>query len=221
MSILTLEHVKYQYHGADDYAVKEATSSFELGKLYAIMGPSGSGKSTLLAILAGLDEPTEGTIFFEKIALKDLDLDRYRREDISMVFQAFHLFPLLTVLENVCFPLDLLGVEKRASRERAKHLLLRVGIQEEQFKRFPSQLSGGEQQRVAIARSLASGARVILADEPTGNLDGENTQKIIDILTSLARDEGYCIIIVTHDMDVAGRADVVLRMKDGILIRDT
>ncbi len=221
MPVLSIHNVKYKYSGADTYAVKEASGEFEEGKLYAIIGPSGSGKSTILSILAGLDRPTEGEVCFNGIDLRQLDCDKYRREGISMIFQAFHLFPLLTVIENVCFPMDLLGVEKKEARERAKHLLLRVGIAEEKFKRFPSNLSGGEQQRVAIARSLASGARIILADEPTGNLDGANTDRIIEILTDLAHDDGYCIIIVTHDMEVAAQADVVMKMKDGYLEQST
>ena len=132
-----------------------------------------------------------------------------------MIFQAFHLFPLLTVKENVCFPMELCGVMPRDARTRAEVLLEGVGITKEQMGRFPSKLSGGERQRVAIARSLASKARIILGDEPTGNLDSANTQNIIDILVSLAHEKGYCVIIVTHDMEVAEAADVALKMRDG------
>ncbi|NLB71508.1 MAG: ABC transporter ATP-binding protein [Chloroflexi bacterium] len=146
-----------------------------------------------------------------------MDLDQYRREKVSMIFQAFHLFPLLTVIENVCFPMELNGVEKEAAIERAKIYLQSVGITEEKHKRYPGNLSGGEQQRVAIARTLASGARVILADEPTGNLDKANGQNIVDILKSLAHDQGYCVIIVTHDPAIAEQADQVWKMDDGAL----
>ena len=217
MATLTMENVKYRYRGAEGYAVKEATCAFVPGKLYAVIGPSGSGKSTMLSMLAGLDLPTEGEVRFDGENLKDMDLDRYRREDISMIFQAFQLFPLLTVMENVCYPMELIGLDKKEARERAAQFLFRVGITREQFRRFPANLSGGEQQRVAIARSLASGARIILADEPTGNLDGANTERILEILMSLAHDDGYCVIVVTHDMEVAGKADVVYRMRDGFL----
>ena len=134
-----------------------------------------------------------------------------------MIFQAFQLFPLLTVMENVCYPMELSGVGTKAARERAKALLESVGIGEEKFRRFPANLSGGEQQRVAIARSLATGAGVLLADEPTGNLDGENSRNVVELLTRLAHEEGYCVIIVTHDPAIAEASDLVFRMADGVL----
>jgi len=217
MPTLTLENVSYTYRNAQNAAVSEASCIFEAGSVYAIVGPSGSGKSTLLSVLAGLDLPTEGEVAFDGGSLTGLDLDRYRRECISMIFQAFHLFPLLTAMENVCFPMELCGVTPKEAKPRAAALLESVGITKEQMNRFPSKLSGGEQQRVAIARSLASGARIILADEPTGNLDAANTQNIIELLCDLAHDKGYCVIIVTHDLEVAEMADVALRMKDGEL----
>ncbi len=217
MSILTLENVSYTYKNAHRAAVSNVSCQFEEGKVYAIVGPSGSGKSTLLSLLAGLDLPTEGRTAFDGDSLADLNLDRYRRESISMIFQAFHLFPLMTVIENVCFPMELCGVPPKEAEPRAAELLEGVGITKEQMNRFPSKLSGGERQRVAIARSLASSAKIILGDEPTGNLDGMNTQNIIDILCHLAHEKGYCVIIVTHDIEVADAADVALRMKDGVL----
>ncbi len=217
MSILSLENVTYTYKNSQRAAVSGISCTFEEGNVYAIVGPSGSGKSTLLSLLAGLDLCTEGKISFDGDSLDGLNLDRYRRESISMIFQAFHLFPLMTVMENVCFPMELCGVTPKDASPRAKILLESVGITKEQMNRFPSKLSGGERQRVAIARSLASNAKIILGDEPTGNLDGKNTQNIIDILCSLAHEKGYCIIIVTHDMEVAGAADVAFRMRDGEL----
>ena len=217
MSTIRLENVSYTYRGAATKAVNGATCDFEAGRLYAIVGPSGSGKSTLLSLLAGLDLPTEGEVFFGEESLKDMDLDRYRREDISMIFQAFHLFPLMTVLENVCYPMELCGVHPKEAKERAKPLLESVGIGVEKHGRFPANLSGGEQQRVAIARSLASGARTILADEPTGNLDAANTVNVIEILRALAHEKGYCVIVVTHDTEVSDMADEVYRVKDGVL----
>lgn len=217
MSALALENVTYKYKNAQRAAVSGISHVFEEGKVYAIVGPSGSGKSTLLSLLAGLDLPTEGEVSFEGDSLAGLNLDRYRRESISMIFQAFHLFPLMTVMENVCFPMELCGVNPKDAKPRAAALLEGVGITKEQMGRFPSKLSGGERQRVAIARSLASNAKIILGDEPTGNLDGANTQNIIDILCGLAHDKGYCVIIVTHDMEVAEAADEALRMRDGKL----
>ena len=219
MSTIRLENVSYTYRGAAAKAVNEVICAFEAGRLYAIVGPSGSGKSTLLSLLAGLDLPTEGEGFFGDESLKDMDLDRYRREDISMIFQAFHLFPLMTVLENVCYPMELCGVHPREAKERAKPLLESVGIGPEKHGRFPANLSGGEQQRVAIARSLASGARTILADEPTGNLDAANTVNVIEILRALAHEKGYCVIVVTHDTEVSDLADEVYRVKDGVLTK--
>ncbi len=215
MAVLSLENVTYRYKNAQRAAVSGVSCEFEEGKVYAVVGASGSGKSTFLSLLAGLDLPTEGTIRFQGDSLAELNLDRYRRESISMIFQAFHLFPLLTVMENVCFPMELCGITPKDARPRAAKLLEAVGIREEQMKRFPSKLSGGERQRVAIARSLASNAKIILGDEPTGNLDGENTQNIMDILCELAHKKGYCVILVTHDMEVAEMADVSFRMKDG------
>jgi len=217
MAKLSVENVSYKYKNSETAAVKEVSCAFEEGQIYAIIGPSGSGKSTLLSMLAGLDMPTEGDIYYEEENLKDMDLDIYRRENISMIFQAFQLFPLLTVMENVCYPLELMGIETEEAKKQAVKCLERVGITEEKYKRFPSNLSGGEQQRVAIARSLASGARFILADEPTGNLDVANTGVVMDILTGLAHKDGYCVIVVTHDMEVAEKADIVFRIKDGEL----
>ncbi|NMA25646.1 MAG: ABC transporter ATP-binding protein [Clostridiales bacterium] len=217
MSNLAMENVTYRYRNSNQAAVKEASCVFEPGRLYAIMGPSGSGKSTLLSMLAGLDLPTEGDVRFADKSLREMDLDRYRREDISMIFQAFQLFPLLTALENVCYPMELVGISPKEAKDRAEQLLLRVGIKKEQMKRFPSNLSGGEQQRVAIARSLASGAKIFLADEPTGNLDVNNSENIMEILSGLAHEDGYCVIVVTHDMDVAKHADVMFRMTDGAI----
>lgn len=217
MPTLALRDVTYAYRNSQKAAVSGISCLFEGGKAYAITGPSGSGKSTLLSLLAGLDTPTEGEIFLDGERITGLDPDRYRRESISMIFQAFYLFPLLTVMENVCFPMELCGVKPKDARKRAEMLLEGVGIAKEQRNRFPSKLSGGERQRVAIARSLASNAKIILADEPTGNLDYANTQNIIEILRGLAHKKGYCVIVVTHDSEVADAADVALRMRDGVL----
>jgi ABC-type lipoprotein export system ATPase subunit len=218
MPELKLENVSYQYKGGDRKVVNEVTCLFEGGKLNSVVGPSGSGKTTLLSLMAGLDQPNEGHIYINGKSLSDMDLDQYRRERVSMIFQAFHLFPLLTALENVCFPMQLNGVPKEETIARAKDYLSSVGITEDKFIRFPANLSGGEQQRVAIARSLASGARVLLADEPTGNLDKANGDKLIEILKQLAHEQHYCVIIVTHDPSIADRSDRVWRMTDGALM---
>lgn len=217
MAYLKLIDVTYRYKNAETDAVSNLNCEFTAGRLYAVVGPSGSGKSTLLSLLSGLDAPTEGEILYNDTNLKNMDLDRYRRENIAMIFQMFHLFPLLTVLENVCYPLELCGVKPSSAIPRAKALLEAVGITPKEMKRFPSNLSGGQQQRVAIARSLAVGAKILLADEPTGNLDAANTKNIMDILMRLTRQEDYCVIIVTHDLEVAEMADSVMKMRDGEL----
>lgn len=218
MPELKLENVSYQYKHGDRKVVNEVTCLFEGGKLNAVVGPSGCGKTTLLSLMAGLDQPTQGQIYIDGEPLADLDLDQYRRERVSMIFQAFQLFPLLTALENVCFPMQLNGASKEEIPEKGKSLLSSVGITEDKFKRYPANLSGGEQQRVAIARTLATGAQVLLADEPTGNLDKANGDKLIEILGQLAHEKGYCVIIVTHDPSIAERSDKVWRMSDGALI---
>jgi ABC-type lipoprotein export system ATPase subunit len=182
MTELSLENVTYCYKRANRNVVDSVTCTFTGGLLNAVVGPSGSGKTTLLSLMAGLDQPTQGSIFIDSDALSGLDLDQYRRESISMIFQAFQLFPLLTVLENVCFPMELNGLSPKEAASRAGIFLASVGIDEDKFRRYPANLSGGEQQRVAIARSLSSGARVLLADEPTGNLDKANGENVVEIL---------------------------------------
>ena len=217
MPELRLENVSYRYKNADRAAVDEVSCSFRSGEVCAVVGPSGSGKTTLLSIMAGLDRPSAGRVLIDGEDLASMDLDRYRRERVAMIFQAFHLFPLLTVLENVCFPMELNGVQEEDAKVRASELLAAVGIEEEMRGRFPANLSGGEQQRVAIARALGSGARVLLADEPTGNLDVANGQRVMDILRRLAHDEDYCVVVVTHNLAIADAADKVWRMTDGAL----
>lgn len=217
MSELVIENVSYRYKNADRLALNNVTCAFKPGQVTAVVGPSGSGKTTLLSIMAGLDRPEKGQVLLNGTDLAGMDLDTYRRQDVSVIFQAFQLFPLLTVMENVCYPMELNEVALKDAKERAKTLLASVGIQEEKLRRFPANLSGGEQQRVAIARSLATGAGILLADEPTGNLDGENSRNVVEILTRLAHEEGYCVIIVTHDPAIAEASDVVYRMADGVL----
>ena len=217
MSELRIENVSYRYKNAPRLSLNSVSCVFQPGTVSAVVGPSGSGKTTLLSIMAGLDRPESGKVLLDGGDLAGMDLDAYRRKDVSVIFQAFQLFPLLTVMENVCYPMELSGVPTKSARERAKALLESVGIGEEKFRRFPANLSGGEQQRVAIARSLATGAGVLLADEPTGNLDGENSRNVVELLTRLAHEEGYCVIIVTHDPAIAEASDLVFRMADGVL----
>lgn len=220
MSILKATNVEYTYRTRYQtvHALQGVTCEFEPGQAYAIVGRSGSGKTTLLSLLAGLDLPDSGEITFEGKQTGQMDRDRYRRENVSVVYQAFHLFPLLTALENVMYPMELSGVKPKEARERAKALLRQVELPESVDRQYPKMMSGGEQQRVAIARALASNAKVLLADEPTGNLDSENSKNIIDILLRLAHEEGRCVILITHDNEIAEQADHVLRLKDGAVV---
>jgi len=198
-------------------ALKQVNCSFEAGNLYAVIGPSGSGKSTLLSLLAGLDLPTSGEIFVEGSPLSTMDRDRYRRETASVVYQSFNLFPLLTALENVMYPMELLNVKKAEAEATAKRLIREVGLEDKIFRQFPVMMSGGEQQRVSIARALAAGGRILLADEPTGNLDSTNEEIIVKILKQLAHEKGYLVIVITHNPSVYEQADIVYRMRDGVL----
>jgi len=210
-----MQDVCYRYKNSSRDVLKNVSAVFEEETLYAIVGPSGSGKTTLLSIIAGLDRPKSGVVTIDGENLADMDLDQYRRERVSMIFQAFQLFPLLTALENVCYPMALIGAKPKEAKDRARELLESVGIDEEKHKRYPANLSGGEQQRVAIARAMSSGARVILADEPTGNLDIANGQIVLDLLKQLAHEKGYCVIIVTHNLEIEDVSDVVYRLSDG------
>ena len=214
---ISLKNVSYSYKGKFQTvkAVDGVSYEFEPGKCYAIIGKSGSGKTTLLSLMAGLDLPTEGEIIVEGKSTKEWDRNRMRRDAVSVIYQNYNLFPLLTVQENIQYPLDLKKMPKKESVTLAREVRERVELPTSYDNRLPSHLSGGEQQRVAIARTLAQGCKIILADEPTGNLDSTNTRNIVEILRSLAHDNGCTVIIVTHDPAVAEQADTVLQMKDG------
>ena len=217
MERIKAESVSYSYQNKYQTveAVKEVTCTFETGKMYVITGESGSGKRTFLLLLAGLDISKNGTITVDGEDLSRIDRDAYRREKVAVIYQAFHLFPLLTALENVMYPLEIQGVARKEARERAEEYLKEVGIDEKKFGKYPRMMSGGEQQRTAVARAMASGGRILLADEPTGNLDTENEEKIVELLISLAHDRDFTVIMVTHNRQIADRADVRLVMKDG------
>ena len=219
MSILNVNEVYYIYKSKYQTveAVSNVTCTFEAGKMYAIVGHSGSGKSTLLSLLAGLDLPTKGEIYVDNNPMSAMNRDKYRRDTASVVYQSFNLFPLLTALENVAYPMGLKGVSEKEAKNKAKELITSVGLEERILKQLPQMMSGGEQQRVAIARALASGGKILLADEPTGNLDTANGEIAVGILKKLAHEEGYCVIIVTHDMGIAEQADIIYTMRDGRL----
>lgn len=217
--IIEARNISYAYQTKyqKTQALKNVTCTFEEGKMYAVMGKSGSGKSTFLSLLAGLDIPAAGELYIEGKDIRTIDRDRYRMEQAAIVYQAFHLFPLLTILENVMLPMQLKHMEKREIKGRALKLLKKVGITEEMAARFPGMLSGGEQQRAAIARAMACGGKILLADEPTGNLDSHNEEMIVELLGKMAHEDGYVVIVVTHNELVAKACDVVFWMSDGVL----
>ena len=217
---ISLNNVSYSYKGKYQTvrAVDCVSYDFEPGKCYAIIGKSGSGKTTLLSLMAGLDVPTEGEVIIDGKSTKNWNRNRLRRDAVSVIYQNYNLFPLLTVQENIMYPLDLRRMSKKKATELATKVRERVELSANYDNRLPAHLSGGEQQRVAIARTLAQGCKIILADEPTGNLDSTNTENIVKILCSLAHDDGCTVIIVTHDPAVAEQADAVLQMKDGAWI---
>lgn len=219
MSIIKVENVGYTYQSKYQKveALKEVNCEFEAGRFYAIIGHSGSGKTTLLSLLAGLDLPTKGEIYVEGESISKIDRDKYRRETASVVYQSFNLFPLLNAMENVTYPLKLNKIGKKEANDEAKKLLFDVGLPEKIRKQMPLMMSGGEQQRVAVARALANRGKILLCDEPTGNLDTENSEKVVELLKTLAHERDYCVIVITHDMDIADKADVVYRITDGRL----
>ena len=222
-ALLELDQVTYTYRtpGQPVRAVKRATGAFSAGRVYAVTGRSGSGKSTLLSLLAGLDLPTSGDILFEGVSLRRLDRDAYRRRKVGLVFQSFNLLPQLTAAENVILAGEISGWPVRGRMARALELLRRVGLDEATARRRALRLSGGEQQRVAIARALAAGPKLVLADEPTGNLDQDTGDDIVRLLCDLAHGEGCCVIVATHARSVAGAADEVWTMRDGNLLPAT
>ncbi|MFA5154765.1 MAG: ABC transporter ATP-binding protein [Clostridia bacterium] len=220
MAILQLDKVSYEYRNKHQTvkAVNEFSYEFNQGLFYAITGKSGSGKTTLLSLMVGLDVPTEGVIKYEGTDLEEMNMDKYRRDCVSLIYQDFNLFPLLNILENVMYPLKLKGQKTSECKMLAMEKLKMVGLDESYYKRYPSMLSGGEQQRVAIARALVTGSSILLADEPTGNLDTENGNNIVSILKDLAHNNKFCVIVVTHDLDIASVADKTLSLRDGRLM---
>jgi len=210
----------YKYKGGEVQALKGVTASFTPGTLTCVMGPSGSGKTTLLNLIGGIDTPTGGQVNVGKIKvheLKGVELDKYRLMNVGFVFQALNLIPTLTALENVMLPAQMAGLSRQESVKRAHELLKLVGLGDK-ASRYPEELSGGEQQRVAIAVALANDPSLIVADEPTAELDSQNAKKVVDVLVGLARDYGKTVILATHDPRVAVNTDRILRLEDGRLV---
>ena len=204
MDILEIKNVTYNYSNSNELVLSNVNQKFEIGKFYAIIGKSGAGKSTLLSLLAGLDKPQKGQILFKGNDIEKDGYSNHRKNNISLVFQNYNLIDYLTPIENVRL------VNKNASET----ILFELGLDKSQINRNVMKLSGGQQQRVAIARALVSEAPIILADEPTGNLDVDTASEIIEILKKLAKERNKCVIVVTHSKEVANSADIVLELRD-------
>lgn len=214
MSVLRLENMGFSYSKTDKMVLKNINYDFEAGKIYAITGKSGAGKTTLLSVLSGLCEPTEGKIYVDNVDITKMNKYDYRSKEVGVVFQSFNLLPKLTAIENVLLSMDIAKTKNKEKKQYALELLKKVGLSEEEANRRVLKLSGGQQQRVAIARAISYNPRIILADEPTGNLDVETQNEIMQIFKELAYNEGKCIIIVTHSPDVSKTADVVIPLSN-------
>ena len=209
METLQLKNISYFYN-KELPILQNINISFERGKMYAILGKSGSGKTTLLSLLAGLDEPVDGVMLYEGSILKGKELDNYRAKHVSIIFQSYNLIDYLTAVENIEF----------ITNKNARPILHELGILEEDMDRNVLQLSGGQQQRVAIGRALTSETDILLADEPTGNLDEKTAKEIAEILKNTAYRKKKCVIVVTHSSEVAKYADIVLNLEKGKLLEE-
>jgi len=218
--LIRAEGLSKSYDAGEIHALNRASLSVERGEFVALMGPSGSGKSTLLQIIGALDEPDSGRVSYGGVNYADLpDLSAFRARRLGFVFQSFYLLPTLTAAENVQVPMFEMPWDRTERAARAEALLASVGVHGRSAKR-PSQLSGGERQRVAIARALANEPELILADEPTGSLDSQNARQVLDLLRNLHDSRGLTVLMVTHDAEVAARADRIVQMRDGRVLLD-
>jgi putative ABC transport system ATP-binding protein len=220
--MLEVKKLQRSFQSGDTTVTAVDNVSFKVptGQFASIVGTSGSGKSTLLSLLGALDKPSSGSITVvgqDITALSDHALIAYRCQTIGFVFQGYNLVPNLTAVENVMLPMEFAKLPRQQRRERARALLEQVGFTADQMDRRPGKLSGGQQQRVAIARALANNPKLILADEPTGNLDSETGKLIFDLLHDLAKSENTTIVTVTHDLEIAGKTDKTFRLQDGKL----
>lgn len=218
MSVLDIDKVSYQYSGTKKMILKEITGSFEAGKIYIIMGKSGAGKSTLLSLISGLDLCTTGMISYQGQDIKLLDRDDYRAKSIGVIFQGYNLLTNATALENVVLSMNISGMKDKAKKGTAYRLLEKVGISKEQANRKILKLSGGEQQRVGIARAISHNPSIIIADEPTGNLDHDTETIIMRLLQKLAHEENKCVIVVTHSKSVSAYGDELWGLNAGKLL---
>jgi putative ABC transport system ATP-binding protein len=210
MSVLSLQNICFSY--GKTQVLKNLSYDFEEGKIYCIVGKSGAGKTTLLSVLSGLASPTSGSIFYNGNDIKGIDKYKFRSKYIGVIFQSYNLITKFTALENVMLSMDIAGVKGVNKKEKALSLLKSVGLNDDEANRRVLKLSGGQQQRVAIARALSYDANIILADEPTGNLDAETQDEIMAIFRKLS-DEGKCVILVSHSPQVANMCDVRYELR--------
>lgn len=219
MNVLTLKNVNYQYESAKKLVLRMISAEFESGKVYTIVGKSGAGKSTLLSLISGLDVATSGEILVgeDMTDIKKMNRDRYRAQKVGVIFQGFNLLTNATAVENIVLSMNISGSDEQDKKTYAYSLLEKVGIDHETADRKILKLSGGEQQRIGIARALSHNPDILIADEPTGNLDKDTESDILDIFTSLAHNDGKCVIIVTHSRKVTSIADVVYGLAEGQL----
>ena len=218
MSLLHLDHVSYIYEKTTKPVLDGITADFDAGKLYAIIGKSGAGKTTLLSLISGLDVCTKGQICYNGRDLKEVNRDKYRALNIGVVFQSYNLLMNASAAENVILAMNLAGDRNKEKKETAYKLLAKVGIDKETADRKILKLSGGEQQRTGIARAISHNPDILIADEPTGNLDAGTEREIMEIILRLVKNEKRCVILVTHSHRVASYADVVLGLSNGRLI---
>ena len=213
---LEIKHLTHWYTDRDHKLYEDVNLTFESGRFYAIVGESGSGKTTLLSFLAGLDEPREGDILVDGVSIKEIGLTKFRQKYVSTIFQAYNLLNTMTAFQNVQTALAITGSIHAKDKAYILDQLARVGNDEEKAHKNVQRLSGGEQQRVAIVRALLVDAPIVAADEATGNLDHENSQKIVDLFAELAHEFGKTVILITHDRDVASRADEQLLLQNHV-----
>lgn len=220
MNLLQTENINYFYQDGEHrrFILRDVNSAFERGKFYAILGQSGSGKTTFLSLLSALEVPKEGKVLYNNENINDIGLAKYRRNSIGIVFQSYNLIPHYTAFENVKFAMDITDNELPEDKTTVAYNLLDfIGITKSKADRLVTQLSGGEQQRVAIARALSTNVDLVLADEPTGNLDEAIEGEIINIFKSLAHEHNKCVVVVTHSSEIAKHADEILYLKQGNL----
>ncbi|NWK72590.1 ABC transporter ATP-binding protein [Bacillus paramycoides] len=219
-TILQFKNINYYYTSAHEKTaiLEDANFSFQQGCFYTILGPSGSGKTTTLSLGCGLDVPKSGYVLYKGEDIQKIGLDRYRNQHVSIIFQSYNLITYMTALQNVLTPMEITGVDVKNKKARALELLKMVGLTETQAKRNVLQLSGGQQQRVAIARALSCNVDLVIADEPTGNLDQETSIEIIELFKELAHKENKCIIVVTHSLEVAKQSDKAVYLEGKKLV---